>query len=67
MIKTINLKKGFRGCHKSQLISVKINDVEKVRMIVTATGCIIIQAEAPIFFLERYHYKAEFKKPITPK
>jgi len=67
MIKTINLKKGFRGCHQSQLISVKINGVEKVRMTVTATGCIIVHAAGPIFFLERYHYNVEFKKPTTPK
>ena len=53
MIKTINLKTGPGGCHQSQLISVKINDVEKVRMIVTATGCIIIQAEGLIFFREK--------------
>ena len=53
MIETINLKKGLRGCHQSQLISVKINDVEKVRMTVTTTGCIIVHAAGSIFFCER--------------
>jgi hypothetical protein len=53
MIKTINLKKGPCGCRQSQLISVKINDVEKVRMTVTATGCIIVHAAGSIFFRER--------------
>ena len=67
MTKTINLKKDPYGCHQSQLISVKVNDVEKVRMTVTPTGCIIVHAACPIFFLERYHYKVEFKKPTTPK
>ena len=81
MIKTINLKKGFRGCHQSQLISIRINDVEKVRMTVTPTGCIIVHAAGSIFFRERlvetieksahspseYHYNIEFKKPTTPE
>ena len=53
MIKTINLKKGLYGCHQSQLISVKINKVEKVRMTVTARGCIIVHAAGSIFFRER--------------
>jgi len=81
MTKTINLKKGRCGCHQSQHISVKINDVEKIRMTVTATGCIIVHAADSIFFRERlvetieksthspseYHYNIEFKKPTTPE
>ena len=53
MTKTINLKKGRCGCRQSQLISVKINGVEKVRMTVTPSGCIIVHAADSIFFRER--------------